>query len=434
MQVYKLPAGIVPILVPTNADHLKQESNNSPQVQLQGHSNNSNTIANNSSSIPTMIQENNDPSNKNTIQTIDPKGVIMNAMIQSVTKTSEIISSNPSILGEKGLKIELIQKGSASESTGSLLQHPCEASQAPTQYLPATYIPEKSQLNLSTVPPMNPQNLVNANLNSSSNVDIPASHVARTNETQILPPVGVENRIIDNIPSNQSSMLQPTTNELDSQSSFAGVYKENDFASHGPLTQVEMNASQTVKVSETHLVDKNIVQPCAVSSEHRQQIASRAESQSHQQLCETCGSISVVGESAGHKTIADYHDNNAIAGQSICNDQNVSKCDSPNPARAISKPALIAPQNTPVHPVKSYTTQTHIIDVDVNKSDQITSISSSSFISMDEKMATNKEEKHEESNSCVSGHTVSGDTIDVFTETIPMYQNGTMIHFIFYVV
>lgn len=49
-------------------------------------------------------------------------------------------------------------------------------------------------------------------------------------------------------------------------------------------------------------------------------------------------------------------------------------------------------------------------------------------------MATNKEEKHEESSSCVSGHTVSGDTIDVFTETIPMYQNGTMIHFIFYVV
>merc|ERR1712227_475697 len=103
--------------------------------------------------------------------------------------------------------------------TGSLLQHPCEASQAPTQYLPTTYIPEKSQLNLTTVPPLNTQNILSANLNSSSNVDIPASHVARTNEAQILPPVGVENCIIDNMPSNQSSILQPAKNELDSQSS-----------------------------------------------------------------------------------------------------------------------------------------------------------------------------------------------------------------------
>merc|ERR1711994_391322 len=148
----------------------------------------------------------------------------------------------------------------------------------------------------------------------------------------------------------------------------------------------------------------------------------RAESQAHQQLCETCGSISVVSESAGHKATSDYHDNSSIAGQSICSDPNVSKCDSPNPARAISKPALIAPQNTPVHPVKSYTTQTHIIDVDVNKSDQITSISSSSFISMDEKMATNIEEKHEESNSCVSGHTAAKGNQTGTRPSIPNFE------------
>ena len=82
----------------------------------------------------------------------------MNAMIQPVTKTSEIISSNPSILGEKGLKIELIQKGSASESTGSLLQHSLETSQAQTQYLPPRPLP------LSETPPK----LVATGLSSSS--------------------------------------------------------------------------------------------------------------------------------------------------------------------------------------------------------------------------------------------------------------------------
>ena len=56
MQVYKLPAGIVPILVPANSEDVKPESNNSQQLQMPVHAQVGvgSAISNNSTAIPSM--------------------------------------------------------------------------------------------------------------------------------------------------------------------------------------------------------------------------------------------------------------------------------------------------------------------------------------------------------------------------------------------
>jgi hypothetical protein len=162
VQVYKLPAGIVPIAVPTGSDHLKQDHSNMQQNRFQGHSHNSTTIANNSSCIPAMnctlvnkastisknehsdtitsfstsipsscnedkigklpvnLQEESNMSATGSIQGTEHKTVIINSSSQTLPNTSDIITSkdqNKIQLEEKGLPLEFLQQTSVSEST-----------------------------------------------------------------------------------------------------------------------------------------------------------------------------------------------------------------------------------------------------------------------------------------------------------------------------
>ena len=54
VQVYKLPAGIVPILVPASADDLKQDSSSLQQLQIPLQAQITSVVPNNTSSIPAM--------------------------------------------------------------------------------------------------------------------------------------------------------------------------------------------------------------------------------------------------------------------------------------------------------------------------------------------------------------------------------------------
>ena len=478
VQVYKLPAGIVPILVPTGSDHVKQDHSNLNQTQFQGHSQNSNNIANNSSSIPTMnctlvnkpnnagqleysdsiisfntsvssscnedkigklpvnFQEEISVSANGNIQGTDNRGALINTSIQSLPRTTDINNSNDqnkAQLEEKGLKMEFLPHTSVAEST--LLEHTCDPSQSHTQYLPTAYIPENSQKNVATFCHQNTPNVSHTNLNTSLLANQPVVHCERAIETQYEPSMGVSNQNLDSKQSDQGTLLsqctshnvskmipeptttmQPNKDDTDFPSTLTAVQKTNTSSSHVPLTQVDMNLSQVAVVSDKLYAESNATRSCLLLSEPTQKTISIPDNPSHQQLCETCGSISVVSEDAIPKPTSDFHNDKSMSEKRICSKINPLECTASNLSRDMSKPALIAPQNTPVHPVKSYTPQTQVIELDGMMSDQISSTSKSSVSGIGDKMALKKDEIHEDIASSIGGPTVShGMIVDVFT-------------------
>ena len=468
MQVYKLPAGIVPILVPTSADHLKHEQSNTHQMQLQGNSQITNTISNKSSCIPTrtctlvnkvsssckneygdaiksantpivsnynedntgkeqsMIHEDINLSANNNQHNVDHKGLYLPQSIQPSNKTADVIHSNSLITsqpGEQGLNMEGVQQTSASETTGSRLHHSYKASHSNTQYISTAYIPDKTHQIATTLSQQVIQNMANPSSNYSLLADKNVVHSDQTNEVQFLASIGAANQKIENMSSDQGSpfapcneshnqlqkpdtlhhtinqghnnicasqfistnmpeqlnTLQQNLDEPDSQLPHTSLRKDNNIPSHIPLTQMDINAPQTVIENEKHTVEQNILRKCVIPSETTQKLSSNSENSSHQQLCETCGSISVVGENTVQTSSTDFNDDDATVRPPMCSEIDPLKCNSPHLSREISKPALIAPQNTPVHPIKSYTTQTKVIEVDGVVSGQINVTSTRSF-------------------------------------------------------
>ena len=468
MQVYKLPAGIVPILVPTNADHLKHEQSNSHQMQFQGNSQVTNTISNKSSCIPTrtctlvnkvnssckneygdviksanapivsnynedntgkepsIIHEDINLSTNNNQHNVDQKGLYLPQSIQPSNKTAEVIHSNSLITsqpGEQGLNMEGVQQISACETTGSRLHHSYKASHANTQYISTAYIPDKTQQIATTLSQQIIQNMAIPSSNYSLHTDKHVVHSDHTNDVQFLPSIGAANHNIENMSSDQGTpfapcneshnqlqkpdsihhtinqghdntcasqyisknmpeqlnTLQQNMDEPDSQLPHTSLRNDNNIPPNNSLTKMDINAPQTVIENEKHTVEQNIIRKCVIPSETTQISSYNTENSSHQQLCETCGSISVVSENIVQKSSTDFNDDNAAVRPPVCSDIDPSKCNSPHLSREISKPALIAPQNTPVHPIKSYTTQTKVIEVDGVVSGQINVTSTPSF-------------------------------------------------------
>ena len=139
------------------------------------------------------------------------------------------------------------------------------------------------------------------------------------------------------------------------------------------LNPVDLNISPTTVVSETQSMVANCAPGNVVATESKQSVSLNAEMLSHQQLCETCGSISLLNESSGQNSIEDnirggysahpspllYQDDKlpkSLPTQQRFEVATAASNTMPNTFQDIGTPSLIAPQNTPVHPVKGYRT------------------------------------------------------------------------------
>ena len=137
------------------------------------------------------------------------------------------------------------------------------------------------------------------------------------------------------------------------------------------LNPVDLNVSPATIVSETQAMVANCAPGNIVATESKQSVSLNAETLSHQQLCETCGSISLLNESSGQNSIEDnirvgynahpsslpYQDDKlpkSLPTQQKLEGSPATSSTTPNTFQDIRTPSLIAPQNTPVHPVKSY--------------------------------------------------------------------------------
>ena len=510
VQVYKLPAGIVPVLVPTNADHLKHDKGNSHQMQFQGTSQNNTSIANNASCIQARncalvnklstgnagkneygdsITSTNAPMvpnfNENIHSSIydnklagDQKGLFVNNSIQPSHKAEDNIHTNLSDAlqpSDQGLNIENMQQLPMGDTSGSLIQQSYNVSQSHLQYM--SYIPENTQQTVTTLSQQITKNITTSNTSFPLLTDKKVTNYERNNETQVLPSIGTANQSVENMPSDQQNFLapciesqnqlqkhdalynsnnqgynaigasqfipnkiagpvntlQPIIDESDSQLSHTVLHNDSNLPTQKALTNLDINASQTSVVSEKQSTDPNMLRNCAISSETVQKLASKSENSSHQQLCEACGSISVVSENAAHKSSTDLHDINAKVDQMVCGGTSTFKCNSPNLSREISQPTLIAPQNTPVHPMKSYTTQTKVIEVDSIISGTIDSTLNRSCSGVGDQNEVKADEISETNIHGLSSLSVSYDKIDVLTGTsyLASKQNKDASHFLF---
>ena len=162
-------------------------------------------------------------------------------------------------------------------------------------------------------------------------------------------------------------------NESGQKSNVVASLQQHGVQFDSSLNPVDLNVSPTTVVSETQSMVANCAPGNIVSTESKQSVSLNAETLSHQQLCETCGSISLLNESSGQNSIEDNIRGGYSAHPSSLLYQNdklpkslptqqpfeVAPAASntiPNTFQDIGTPSLIAPQNTPVHPVKSYRT------------------------------------------------------------------------------
>ena len=162
---------------------------------------------------------------------------------------------------------------------------------------------------------------------------------------------------------------------------------------------------------------------------------------SHQQLCETCGSISLLNESSGQNSIEDnirggysahpssllYQDDKlpkSLPTQQTFEVAPATSNTMPTTFQDIGKPSLIAPQNTPVHPVKGYRTSIPLETL----SDQPISTTIMPINDIEkgilETMENKSEQRQEENMALVDPHKVSPCVVIAMTSIVTYLKKG----------
>ena len=494
MQVYKLPAGIVPILVPANSEDVKPESNNSQQLQMPVHAQVGvgSAISNNSTAIPSM---NCAPVNKTTnndemecksgpsqLSSVVPPGLVGDGQNRGIVfNSTDENNQNPAADGISYTnEYQVGPSESSMPSTQVLPQEalaPCSSSynaQGPDVDLTESikgppHILDQTSIRLTTANPnqnadhlftqnqidRNDQQLQTCHIPdiNSKNVTLPAmshpspllvnpiaSHSVNTMQisshsltitNQNIDPKNVsiggagmdeiyqhQKQLINNTQEETMSTINPSQCLPSLTKDKQGVTLHNQYSVRNPdvashvsssgsdcrnsvernckirkesgqkstvvasleqqnvlfdnsLNPVDLNVSPATIVSETQAMVANCAPGNIVATESKQSASLNAETLSHQQLCETCGSISLLNESSGQNSIEDnirvgynahpsslpYQDDKSPKSLPTQQKFEVSPATSstiPNSFQDIRTPSLIAPQNTPVHPVKSY--------------------------------------------------------------------------------
>ena len=494
MQVYKLPAGIVPILVPANSEDVKPESNNLQQLQMPVHAQVGvgSAISNNSTAIPSM---NCAPVNKTTnndemecksgpsqLSSVVPPGLVGDGQNRGIVfNSTDENNQNPASDGISYTnEYQVGPSESSMPSTQVLPQEalaPCSSSynaqgpdvdltesiKGPSQILDQTSIRfttansnqnadhlftqnqidrKDQQLQTCHIPDINSTNvtlpamshpsplLVNPIANHSVNTMQISSHSLTITNQNIDPKnVSIGGAGMDEIYQHQKQLINNTQEETMSTINPSqclpsltkdkqGVTLHNQYSVRNPdvashvassdsdcrnsvernckirkesgqkstvvasleqqnvlfdnsLNPVDLNVSPATIVSETQAMVANCAPGNIVATESKQSVSLNAETLSHQQLCETCGSISLLNESSGQNSIEDnirvgynahpsslpYQDDKlpkSLPTQQKLEGSPATSSTTPNTFQDIRTPSLIAPQNTPVHPVKSY--------------------------------------------------------------------------------
>lgn len=494
MQVYKLPAGIVPILVPANSEDVKPESNNLQQLQMPVHAQVGvgSAINNNSTAIPSMNcapvnkTSNNDEmeckSGPSQLSSVVPPGLVGDGQNRGIVfNSTDENNQNPAADGISYTnEYQVGPSESSMPSTQVLPQEalaPCSSSynaQGPDvdltesikgpphildqtsirfttansnqnadhlftqnqidrkdQQLQTCHIPDINSTNV-TLPAMSHPSplLVNPIANHSVNTMQISSHSLTITNQNIDPKnVSIGGAGMDEIYQHQKQLINNTQEETMSTINPSqclpsltkdkqGVTLHNQYSVRNPdvashvsssgsdcrnsvernckirkesgqkstvvasleqqnvlfdnsLNPVDLNVSPATIVSETQAMVANCAPGNIVATESKQSVSLNAETLSHQQLCETCGSISLLNESSGQNSIEDnirvgynahpsslpYQDDKlpkSLPTQQKLEGSPATSSTTPNTFQDIRTPSLIAPQNTPVHPVKSY--------------------------------------------------------------------------------
>ena len=494
MQVYKLPAGIVPILVPANSEDVKPESNNLQQLQMPVHAQVGvgSAISNNSTAIPSM---NCAPVNKTTnndemecksgpsqLSSVVPPGLVGDGQNRGIvfhstdensqtpaadgisyTNEYQVGPSESSMPSTQVLPQEALAPCSSSYNAQGPDVNLTESIKGPSHILDQTSIRfttansnqnadhlftqnqidrKDQQLQTCHIPDINSTNvtlpamshpsplLVNPIASHSVNTMQISSHSLTITNQNIDPKnVSIGGAGMDEIYQHQKQLINNTQEETMSTINPSqclpsltkdkqGVTLHNQYSVRNPdvashvsssgsdcrnsvernckirkesgqkstvvasleqqnvlfdnsLNPVDLNVSPATIVSETQAMVANCAPGNIVATESKQSVSLNAETLSHQQLCETCGSISLLNESSGQNSIEDnirvgynahpsslpYQDDKSPKSLPTQQKFEVSPATSstiPNSFQDIRTPSLIAPQNTPVHPVKSY--------------------------------------------------------------------------------
>ena len=210
-----------------------------------------------------------------------------------------------------------------------------------------------------------------------------------------------------------------TRNESVHQSTCTEFTRENNSLGNRSIKHLDMSGKHSIYPAESSLGGSNFNPDSCLLGESKPQIVPKPENVAHQQLCETCGSISVLNEGSNKRPSEDYsktsYDNSSsmvqlpeaiLTNQSFDPTKPATKA-IPISAQEISKPILIAPQNTPVHPVKSYTTPIRFESVEDVTSDK--NLKSSTDIENGKRQTIehNHDLIHDDTSVNADSHTVS---------------------------
>ena len=207
----------------------------------------------------------------------------------------------------------------------------------------------------------------------------------------------------------------------------AVVTREKHLSSNHPVNQADLSVAQGSFAPEAQPLSTPTPPNTHVVSETAQQAVARLEALAHHQLCETCGSISVVPDGSSHRPLEDYQKGSYDSVSSQVHNQEQSKScqksrdvakltvdtQKPIPAQEVSKPILIAPQNTPshIHNVKSFTTMSEAEVLEDIRSDKNVQLAKDVESGNVEILAPNQEEIQDASVVTSDSRTVSQNVI-----------------------